>query len=160
MTINPGCYTNIRLTGSGSLTLNPGIYYITGDVTSSGSGKFTANGVLLYLQSGEFGLNGSGALNISAMTSGPYAGLSIYMDRSNPSDVSLTGSGTSSFTGTIYAPASDYELTGSGGTLVVDSQIIASTAALTGSGNINLNYTGSNNYNPIVPTPAKIELSQ
>jgi hypothetical protein len=156
-TINPGCYTSISNVGSGSLTFNPGEYYVTGNISTSGNGDVTANGVMLYLQSGSFSMNGSGNLNISPPTSGPYKGLTIYMDRGNTNAYSMRGSGASNFSGTIYAPSSAVTLIGSGGTFVVDSQIICSTSNITGSGGLNLAYNPANNYNPSDPG---IELSQ
>ncbi|MEO7839330.1 MAG: Tad domain-containing protein [Anaerolineales bacterium] len=156
-TINPGCYTSITNSASGDLTLNPGIYYIIGGVNTSGSGSLTANGVMLYLQTGSFNMGGSGVLTISPMTTGPYQGLSIYMDRNNTGSYSMNGSGGSSFTGTIYAPSSTVTVRGSGGTFVVDSRIICSTAEFTGAGNLNLIFNPANNYNPSAP---EIELSQ
>jgi hypothetical protein len=148
-TLNPGCYNGISQGGSGDLTLNPGIYYFaTGGISSSGSGDITANGVMIYLKQGGFGMNGSGDFTITPITSGPYKGLSVYMDRDNHSSYSMTGSGDSSFSGTIYAPSSAVTITGSGGTLVLDSQILCYTATLIGSGNLALNYTPSNNFNP------------
>jgi Flp pilus assembly protein TadG len=159
-TINPGCYTSITRSGSGDLTLNPGVYYITGNINQGGSGDITAHGVLLYMENGSFDMNGSGSLNISPMTSGPYAGLTIYMDRDNTSMLRITGSGGSLFSGTIYAPSSNVILKGSGGTFVVDSQIICSTSELTGSGDLNLKYDPSHNFQPIPATTPLIQLTQ
>jgi hypothetical protein len=147
------------MTGSGDFTANGVTLYMhSGNVSMTGSGDVTANGSLFYMKTGSLSLTGSGDLHVSAMASGAYKGLAVYMDRANTSSASFTGSGNSSFTGTVYAPASNYTLTGSGGTLVVDSQIICSAATVTGSGNINLNYNGENNYNPIPPTPPSVTL--
>ncbi len=159
-TINPGCYTSISQTGSGNLTLNPGIYYVTGNVSMTGSGDLTANGVMIYMASGTFSMTGSGDLKISPMTTGDYKGLSLYMDRSNNSSISMTGSGGSSYSGTIYAPASAITVTGSGGTFVLDSQILCSSATLTGSGDLNLLYNPDSNYNPVSPSSPAIEFVQ
>jgi Flp pilus assembly protein TadG len=157
--LNPGCYEKIRRTGSGKLTFNPGIYYISGPdgISASGTGDVTANGVMIYVEQGPIALDGSGNLTISPMTSGDYKGLSIYMDRSNVQGYSMSGSGSSSFTGTIYAPSSYVKINGSGGTLVVDSQILCYTAELIGSGNLQLNYTPANNYNPLPGTEPNIQ---
>jgi len=158
-TLSPGCYTSISQSGSGDLTLDPGVYYIsTGGINSSGSGNITAHGVMIYLKQGAFGMNGSGDFDITPITSGPYTGLSIYMDRNNTSSYSMTGSGDSSFTGTVYAPAASVSITGSTGTMVVDSQIISYTTTLIGSGDLNLVYTPSNNYNPFPADQPAIEL--
>jgi Flp pilus assembly protein TadG len=153
--LNPGCYTSINNSGSGDITFNPGIYYIEGasGINSSGSGDLTAEGVMIYLKQGRFAMNGSGNFSVTPMTSGDYKGLSIYMDRSNTQPYSMTGSGSSDFSGTIYAPSSAVTITGSGGTLVVDSQILCYSAILTGSGNLDLNFTPANNYSPF---PAEV----
>ena len=112
---------------------------------------------MLYLKGGEFSANGSGGLTVGPLTTGPYAGLSIYMDRSNSNDISFTGSATSSFTGTVYAPASSYTATGSGGNFVVDSQIICSDSDIKGSGNFSLVYNPANNYHPADPGSPEIQ---
>ncbi len=157
-TINPGCYTSITRTGSGSLTLNPGIYFLKGDFKTSGSGGFTANGVLIYMKTGELRVNGSGGLSISPMTSGTYQGLSVYMDRSNSDPISISGSGGSTFVGTVYAPASSYTANGSGGSFVLDSQIICSRAEFTGSGGLTLRFSPANNYGGAPPNAPSIQL--
>jgi hypothetical protein len=158
ITINPGCYTDISMVGSGNLTLNSGIYYVTGNISMTGSGKFTALGVMIYMQSGGISLTGSGGFNISPMTSGSYQGLTIYLDRNNTSNVSMTGSGSTSSSGTFYAPVSNITMTGSGGTTVIDSQIVCAHITLTGSGGIDLQYNGAHNYQ--IPSPPTIELTR
>ncbi len=80
------------------------------------------------------------------------------MDRANSNFIKMTGSGSSSFSGTVYAPASAYTSTGSGGTFVLDSQVLCSTAELTGSGALNLTYNPNNNYNPTPPSTPTITL--
>jgi hypothetical protein len=156
-TINPGCYTRISQTGSGNLTLNPGIYYLDGTGFSmTGSGDLVANGVLIYVKTGSVSMTGSGSQDFSPMTSGAYKGLALYMDKTNSSDVRITGSGDSSFSGTVYAPSSDITITGSGGTGVLDSQIVCSRLTMTGSGGINVTYNADHNYQ--IPSVSTIEL--
>jgi hypothetical protein len=159
-TLNPGCYVSIKQSGSNTLTLNPGIYYITGadGFVISGSSNLVAEGVLLYLKTGEIDMTGSGSYTLSPMMDegNPYKGLSIYMDRANTNSYKQSGAATSAISGTIYAPSSEVTVNGSGGTLVIDSQIISSTTEITGSGGINLNYDASKNYQP--PNQAAVEL--
>jgi hypothetical protein len=157
-TLNPGCYVSIKQTGSNTLTLNPGIYYITGadGFKMSGSSNLVANGVLLYLETGEIDMTGSGSYTLTPYTIDPYKGLSIYMDRANTTSYKQSGAGTSAISGTIYAPSAEVTVNGSGGILVVDSQIISATTEITGSGGINLRYDASKNYQP--PNQAAVEL--
>lgn len=71
--------------------------------------------------------------------------MALFVDRSNNKPVSVTGNSGSSLTGTIYAPDSQVAITGSGNT-VLDSQILADTIAVTGNGNITINYNPSDNF--------------
>ena len=159
-TLNPGCYTSISIVGSGNLTLNPGTYYISGSggFSATGSGNVTGSGVLIYLASGPMSMTGSGNLTLSPQTTGAYAGMTVYMDRSNPNDFRATGSGASAVSGTLYAPNADVTVTGSGGVFVVNSQIVASTITLTGSGGLNLQYNANANFK--IPTQATIQLTK
>jgi len=98
---------SIKQSGSNTLTLNPGIYYITGadGFVISGSSNLVAEGVLLYLKTGEIDMTGSGSYTLSPMMDegNPYKGLSIYMDRANTNSYKQSGAGTSEISGTIYA---------------------------------------------------------
>jgi Flp pilus assembly protein TadG len=158
--INPGCYTSITRSGSGNLTLNPGIYFLKGNFTVGGSGDFTANGVMIYMQNGSLNTGGNITLNVSPMTSGTYQGLSVYVDRTNSSPITLSGSGNSTFVGTVYAPASNYTANGSGSSFVIDSQIISRRAEFTGSGGLTLNFNPENNFGGAAPDDPTIELTK
>ena len=78
------------------------------------------------------------------MTSGTYSNITIYQDRNNTSQDSITGQSTASLniTGTIYTPAAKFTLTGSGGNYVIGSQYIVNQLVVTGSGNFNVQYNG------------------
>lgn len=159
-TIGPGCYNSITQRGNGNLTLSPGIYYILGDFDMGGGGDLIAHGVMIYMKGGSLSLSGNGNLDVTPMTSGTYKGLSVYMDRANSNPISISGSSSSSFTGTVYAPASAYTANGSGGTFVMDSQIICFSAELKGTGGLTLNFDPSNNYVPPPLDGPAIQLNQ
>ena len=158
LTISPGCYSKIKTSGSAKITLTSGYYYIDGDgLLNTGSGRITGDNVFIYVKNGKVSSTGSGYFQLTAQTSGVWAGMLIYMDRLNADEVVLTGSSQLSMVGTIYAPASNVELTGSGETTAIHSQIISDTVSLTGSSQINLVYIPSENYNPGSPV---IELTK
>ncbi len=137
------------------------IYLASGPLSFTGSGNVTITNSLVYLApaAGPVSLTGSGKLTMTPQTTGLYTGLALYMDRSNTKSVSITGSGNTTYWGTVYAPSSDVTITGSSGTLVMDSQVICSTATLTGSGNLDLLYNGNHNYQVQSPD-ATIELTK
>ena len=43
------CYNGLSMTGSGSLTMNPGVYIINGAMSMTGSGSIAGSGVTIYL---------------------------------------------------------------------------------------------------------------
>jgi hypothetical protein len=77
------------------------------------------------------------------MQSGRYANITIYQDRSNTSQDSITGQtlGSLNITGTVYTPAAKLTLTGSGGNYAIGSQYIVYQLVCTGSGNFNVDYS-------------------
>jgi hypothetical protein len=113
--INPGIYGQIKVSGGASLTLNPGTYLVegggltvTGNAGISGQNVFIYNAGSNYPNSGgNFGgitLSGTGTFNLSAPTSGPYAGILIFQSRQNTRALSFSGNALAGMTGVIYAP--------------------------------------------------------
>jgi hypothetical protein len=167
-TINPGVYSSISVSGSGSLTLNPGVYVLTGTMSGTGTGGIGGTGVLLYFAcssyptpctSGQSGgslqLTGSGGFTITAPTASTctsvpatcaYIGLLAFYDRRNTAAMTISGSGSSSATGTLYAASAPLTLSGSGGT--ANSLIIVRTVTVSGSGTVAVRYVGGQNYLP------------
>jgi ELWxxDGT repeat protein len=113
-TICPGIYSQIAVSGKASLTLNPGTYIIEGGgLTVTGNANISGAGVTLYNagsnypnSGGNFGgitFSGNGTFNLSAPTTGPYAGILIFQSRQNTRALSFSGSAMAGLTGTIYA---------------------------------------------------------
>src|SRR5207248_1892552 len=76
----------------------------------SGSETLTGSGVLLYNTSGLYPgggiqITGGGSVTLSPPTSGVYAGINIFQDRSLAAPLTVTGNGALQVTGLIYAPA-------------------------------------------------------
>jgi hypothetical protein len=138
-TLSPGNYcSGITINGSSTVTLNSGIYTITGGgMTFNGSGTITGTGVTLYIGSsgGSVTLNGSETFNLTAPTTGAYAGILFYQDRSNASGATVNGSQTSKFQGAIYFPSAQLTLNGSGSTAAYFISV-AKSYLLNGSGTL------------------------
>ena len=148
LTISPGIYPSISVSGSGRLTLQPGIYVITGGGFSvSGAGIASGSGVLIYNAGsnfnggsgssfGGFTLSGSGALSLTAPTSGPYAGIVIFQSRDNTHALAISGAAVVGLGGgTIYAPGATLNLSGStqvGGSGQSSSTLIVNELTLSG----------------------------
>jgi Bacterial Ig-like domain (group 3) len=145
LTINPGIYSQINVSGKASLTLNPGVYVIAGGgFTVSGQANVNGNGVMIYNagsnypgKGGSFGsltLSGQGAVNLAPAASGTYAGILIFQSRDNPRAVNLIGQSLALNGGVVYAADAQLTLSGNGqltATAVVDT--------LNGSGNMTFN---------------------
>ena len=131
-TLNPGVYCNgISVSGSNNtVTFNAGTYILAGGngLSIGGSGNtIIADGVFFYVthKQGEsnypdVNLSGDNTFDISAPTSGDYAGVLFYNDSSTASSTSgakFNASGDSTFDnfdGTVYYP--NHEISFSGNT--------------------------------------------
>ncbi len=155
-TIDPGLYCSIKVTGSGVLSMNPGIYYLTGDFSSSGT--VLGSGVMIFNESGIIQVGGTN-FTLSAPTSGTYKGMLFFMSRSNSHVIDVTAGTTSRLTGTLYGAASAINLAGSSTTFVFNSQVIGDTVIVTGSADIVIQYNPANNY-LFDPGSTYVELSE
>ena len=72
---------------------------VNSGVTLNGTG-----GVMLYFKSGTLQLNSSSIANLTAPTSGTYAGILYFQDRSNSAGVDFDSATSSQINGFIYAP--------------------------------------------------------
>ena len=144
-TLNPGVYQGgISITG-GDVTLNPGIYYMQGGgFTFGGSANLYGNGVMIYnaptSNSDVVSLAGNGTCTLNPMTTGLYAGISIFQERSSTNTVSLTGNGGMQVTGTFYVAGGTLATTGNGAGDVIGSQYISYKLNLGGNGGINIDW--------------------
>lgn len=135
-TINAGVYCgSILLENDAAVTMNPGVYILCGPSGGSGSSyglnlkgnsRLSGNGVMIYLTAcgttwpfRPIRIESNAALNISAPTSGSWAGIAIFQDRSIPMGTGSSGawpnssggyqhmfesSSSSTITGTLYFP--------------------------------------------------------
>jgi hypothetical protein len=132
---------NIIMTPSGSENI---IYITGGGLSLKGNASLTANGVMIFnAPSGSIDLAGNGSVTISPPTSGIYQGISIFQDRSSTAGMSITGNGTVTLSGTIYAANSAVKLAGNGAASQYGGQWIARTMDLGGNGATIINYNAN-----------------
>lgn len=146
-TMTPGNWDEDIFPPEEVTVLNAGVYCINGDVVVEGGQTLIADNVVLVVDGG-IDISNNAYVQLSAPTGGKYKGLLIYMDIENKSIVKLSGTGDSSYTGTILAPAADIRITGlssfDGG--IYRSQIIGYFIEITGIDNIYLRYNDEQNY--------------
>jgi hypothetical protein len=97
-TISAGKYCG-GLNLSGTVNLNPGVYVVSGgELRINANAHVSGVGVTFFLTNGAtVHFNGSAEINLSAPTSGTYAGVLMYSDRDH-------GTADSQMTGALYFP--------------------------------------------------------
>lgn len=138
-TLHPGVYCG-GLDLKGDVTLKPGLYVIrNGSLSLNSTGTVTGDGVTFYLMGSgaTFDLNGGASLSLSAMQTGPYAGLLIVQDRAAAAGATskINGNSTTTLKGAIYAPTQNVKMNGNGtfGQASPFMPLIANTVTITGS---------------------------
>ena len=146
LTINPGVYSKISVTGNAHLTLNRGVYVIAGGgFTVGNSALVTGSGVLIYNAGsnypnpgGSFGainFSGTSKVLLSAATSGPYAGIVLFQSRDNAQTMSLGNSSVQTLKGVVYVPAALVSVSGtdqlSETSLVADRVLVQGSSGAT-----------------------------
>lgn len=153
VTLEPGVYDRIKWT-NGSLTLNPGLYCITGNkgVDLQG-GSISGDGVTIFLETGGMTVNGNvSPVDLRAPEESPdptpaIPGILIFMAYGNDSTIKLNGNSTSFYLGTIYAPDGDIYASGSSGTHpTFNTQLIGENVEVSGGATIDINFNEDENY--------------
>lgn len=142
-TLQPGVYDGgITLSSTTSATLEPGIYYLNGGgLNVSGQAGMSGTGVMIYnnplSSSDQINISGTGTVSLSPPTSGAYAGLTLFQDRTSTVPIYLAGGGNMSISGTFYAAAARLNISGNG-TATVGSQYVTADLTSTGNGTISV----------------------
>jgi len=156
ITVTPGRYEEISINASADVTFEPGMYCVYGTKGVKGTGgTVTGSGVFFYLTDGGFDLGGSTLVQIAAEQNegvlvdpshNDWKGMLIYLSPGNGNPVHVTGNSNTYYTGTIYAPASEVTLEGTGDTIGVNAQVIGFTVKITGNAELDVQYDESKNY--------------
>lgn len=164
-TMNPGNYNGIDVGSKKTLTLNPGLYCLKGDLSGNANSKIVANGVTFYFISGGVSFNGSAEIHLSApncdtavcgIPGVPPAirGILMYVDPSNHATITLNGGVFNDYMGTIYAPSANVKINGNSDNDTFNTQIIANRVEFSGKAKMFMNLEGAELYQ----IPSSIEL--
>jgi hypothetical protein len=166
--LSPGCYRGMDIKGTANLS--PGIYYIDGGSFSVGSqGTVTGTGVTIILTStsaasdpssvATLDINGGANIQLSATTSGTYAGILIYQDRraqDTGSDNQINGNASSKFQGAIYISKQGVSFSGTAGMTTDCLQIVGRRVTFIGNSNIDNNCPAGSGASSFVGTRVKL----
>ena len=142
-TLQPGRYTDITVNANDNVTLNPGLYCISGDFRANAQASVLASEVTLYIENGEFSTNGGAQIVLIAPSQGSSAapaieGIIIYLARGNTNDVVLVGNSDSKYQGSVYAPDGTIEVGGTGDLDVFAAQLIGWNVFVHGNATIDI----------------------
>ena len=138
------CFTSLSVGSGKTLTLPAGTYYINGG-DAFVQGALSCSGCTIVLTNksgattatiGTFKVNASATVNMSAPTTGTYAGIAIFQDRrakdSNSANNLINGNSSSVINGTIYFPNQELIYNGTGNTVAVCTMFIAKRLIFSG----------------------------
>ena len=117
---------NFSANGGTSYTLAPGTYFVHGSLNIANGVTVSGTGVTFLIDSGGSVTIGGGArVSLTAPTSGTYAGMLLYQDRSNTNTINIANGSTTSMTGTIYAAGATVAIAGGSSNSQYGSQLVA-----------------------------------
>jgi Putative Flp pilus-assembly TadE/G-like len=158
-TLDPGVYCNgIQISSGATVTLNPGTYVLKGGGLSvSGSARLSGAGVTFYNTAGggysygAISISGGASINLAAPTTGTYAGVLFYQDRSIASGTASTISGGSAaaFEGTLYFPTTTLNYSGGSSSNAAYTSIVSKNVVFSGNTVLNNDYSSLPGGSPI-----------
>ena len=140
------CFRDIRI--QGNVTFAPGVYIIDGSFDVGAQARVTGTGVTFILSSstaatspssiGQVTINGGATMQLSAPTSGTYAGVLFYQDRRAPNidGNRINGNSSSFFQGAFYFPSQGMDFNGTTGMSTECVQIAARRVTFIGNSSI------------------------
>lgn len=136
--LKPGKYCNKSL--SGDITLEPGSYVLDGGrINLGGNGSLKGSGVTIFLLGdAEFSINGNEVVQLTPPTSGDYAGITIFQEKSNDNAVTINGTSDSYVSGFVYAPGAHVFYAGNSTTTTLSQclRLVGNTVEMTGNSDI------------------------
>ncbi len=144
----------------GPVTLDGGLWCITGDLKINNNEVLHGEGVTLYMVNGGVHVNGHAEVQLSAPsdTPDPYpaiAGLLIYLPINNTISLKLNGTSESFYAGLILAPRSTIVMNGTGYN-TYRGQVVGWNVELGGTADTFVDYVPDEGYQE----PTSIELSK
>jgi Flp pilus assembly protein TadG len=147
-TLNPGNYPGIN--SKGTITMNPGLYCFTGDVSFGSQATVVGNGVTLYFKNNA-GLSTAAGANITLTaptgeSSPAIRGMLIFGAFGNSGTIEFGGHAASTYRGTIYMPDGTILAHGTPQMNAIESQLVAKMVNLDGTSDLFIDFNGDLNY--------------
>ncbi|HYN80752.1 MAG TPA: pilus assembly protein TadG-related protein [Gemmatimonadaceae bacterium] len=170
--LSPGIYCG-GIEIDGTVAFNSGLYILRGGGLKSGSGVITGTGVTFFNTNAtaanggasgfkKFELGSGSRATLSAMTTGPLAGILFFQDPAagEPGVVyeNLIASGSNAvFTGTLYFPTQPIELGASTSTTTINGGVVATKVTVTSNSIVSVDMTGGLTGEPLIRRVSLVE---
>jgi hypothetical protein len=139
--ITPGTFDNkgISLSGNNTYNFPAGTYVLDGgSFGCTGTPTITGTGVTFYFTNGAtWNCTGNVTVELTAPSSGTYAGVLMYQDPNDTNGPSIGGNNSSYFDGALYFPKSEVTFFGNSVSYNV-AIVVADALALSGNPTVNL----------------------
>lgn len=145
-TLNPGTYSSMDI--QGNATLNPGTYFITSSMRVGSQARLSGSGVTIIFTARNaasntgsiagIDINGGASINLTAPSTGTYAGILMYQDRRATNSLTniINGNSTSVLQGALYSPRQELQMNGTSGMNTRCLQIVARRIDWRGNNNL------------------------
>jgi hypothetical protein len=132
------CYSSLSIQSTVTATLNPGVYYINGNLTVSGGASLQGTGgVTFYITNGgSVSITGGATMNLTAPTSGSLSGILFYQDPADTSKFKFSGGTAGTINGIFYVPGAELDLSGGSGQ-VLNVDLVVGTLNVIGNSFLN-----------------------
>lgn len=151
-TISPGVYCGgFTLNAGANVTMSPGVYIMDqGAFVVNGSTTLTGTDVTIIFTSSSTTnyptakINGGANVNLTAPSTGPYAGVVVFGDPNMPvgTTFDLEGGSSQSINGVTYTPHGAISYAGGASGYSGCSEIVGDTVSFVGDSNLALNCSG------------------
>lgn len=147
---SPRVFCNgLQLNAGETITLQPGVYILKGDLKVGGGATLQGDGVTIILTSDSasypsVNISGDANINLSAPVTGPTAGLVFFQDRAAPygEGNQINGGANFRIQGALYFPSQKLTFTGGAGGAGACTQILANTVQFSGNARLSLDCAG------------------
>lgn len=158
-TLSPGVYCGGISIINGTATFSPGVYILKGGglTTQDTNSHAVGAGVMFYNTYdathpyGPIDLNANSTVSLSAPTSGTYAGILFFQDRTVTGTPSETfgGGSTAKYEGTIYEPKSNITFSGNASLNAAYTILVANQISMVGTSYLDDDYSSLPGGTPI-----------
>lgn len=144
--LTPGCYTDIISNSNSTITLAPGVYHIKGMFQANSNSTISGAGVMLHLASKDAKIEAksNSTLNLSAPTSGDYAGMVVFQSRdaakSSPDALLMNSNVHGKLEGVVYVPNTNVVLNSNVSSTATYTLFVAKGLLINSNSQLTINY--------------------